>query len=181
MICSTAKRPSAKDLLLNDMIPRKADEIALDALLQSSLANKQSSNYSTILKAVFDQKNSQVEDHAFDDTNLRLQPSCSYLQIREHINNTFVNIFQKNGGYLITYPLLMPWNDKCKDFNKAFKLTDSSGTVLCLPYNHRLPFARYLARTGQNNLKRYHIGPVYQVLIEKFYFLIHSLIVLKHV
>lgn len=161
------KRPSAKDLLLNDMIPRKADEIALDELLKTSLAHKQSTNYNKILKAVFDQKNSKVDDFSFDAENLRNPSSFHYLQVREQIHEAFVNIFHKYGGYLITYPLLMPWNDMCNDFNKSFKLTDSSGTVLCLPYNHRIPFARYLARTGCTNIRRYHIGPVYQVMIEK--------------
>lgn len=161
------KRPSAKELLLNDLIPRKADEIALDELLHTSLKNKQSTSYNKILKAVFDQKNSKVEDFSFDATNLRAPASFQYLQAREHIYNTFTSVFQNYGGYFITYPLIMPWNDLCNEFNKAFKLTDCSGTVVCLPYNHRLPFARYLARTGCTGIKRYHIGPVYQVFNEK--------------
>ena len=57
------------------MIPRKADEIALDEILQNSLSNKQSTNYSKILKAVFDQTNSKAEDYSFDATNLKV---CYY-------------------------------------------------------------------------------------------------------
>lgn len=173
-----AKRPSAKELLLNDMIPRKADEIALDELLNTSLRNKQSTSYNKILKAVFDQKNSKVDDFSFDATNLRNPSSLEatnlrnpssfqYLQVREHTYNTFTSVFQNYGGYFISYPLLMPWNELSNEFTKAFKLTDCSGTVLCLPYNHRLPFARYLARSGCTGIRRYHIGPVYQVMIEK--------------
>jgi histidyl-tRNA synthetase len=32
---------------------------------------------------------------------------------------------------------------------------------LSLPYNHRIPFARYIARSGVTNIKRYWIGTVY--------------------
>jgi len=149
------------------MIPRKADEIALDALLNTSLANKQTTNYSKILKAVFSQKNSPVDDFSYDATNCRPPSSFHHIQAREHVHHLFTNIFQQHGAYLITYPLLMPWHDICNDYNKAFKLTDSSGTVVCLPYNHRIPFARFIARTGSTTLRRYHIGTVYQVMIEK--------------
>ena len=92
---------------------------------------------------------------------------------------------------MMSYPLLTPSNDMLNDFNRGFKLTDSSGLVVCLPYNHRvsctllierlfpsvlfllgfgffqIPFARYLARSGCTNIKRYYIGEVYQVLYER--------------
>lgn len=160
-------RPSTKELLINDMIPRKADEIALDELLKTSFTNKQSSNYKKILKAMFDQANSKADEVSYDKENCKLPNSFQYLQIRENVYNCFTKIFQKYGGYLITYPLLMPWNDVCNDFNKAFKLVDLSGTVVTLPFNHRIPFARYLARSGCNNLKRYYIGNVYQINLKE--------------
>ena len=33
--------------------------------------------------------------------------------------------------------------------------------MVSLPYNHRMPFARYIARSGCTNIKRYYIGTVY--------------------
>ena len=66
-------RPSAKELLLNESIPRKADEIALDEMLQYSFGNKQSTNDKKILKALFDQKNSIIEDVSFDSTNCKVK------------------------------------------------------------------------------------------------------------
>ena len=62
---------------------------------------------------------------------------------------------------MIQYPLLTPYNHFFDDFSKTFKLTDASGLVCCLPYNHRVPFARYLARSGCTNIKRYYIGKVF--------------------
>lgn len=133
-----AKRPSAKELLLNELVPRKADEIALDELLTYSLTNKQSTNYRKILKAVFDQKNNKVDDFSFDATNCKAPQSFSYLQTREVVFSHLVRVFQRYGGFMFTYPLLMPWNELSYDFNKAYKLTDASGLVVALPYNHRV-------------------------------------------
>jgi eukaryotic translation initiation factor 2-alpha kinase 4 len=62
---------------------------------------------------------------------------------------------------MIQYPLLMPYNHHFDDYAKAFKLTDASGLVVSLPYNHRIPFARYLARSGCSNIKRYYIGKAF--------------------
>ena len=132
------KRPSAKELLMNELVPRKADEIALDELLKYSLANKQSTNYRKILKAVFDQNNSKVDDFSFDATNCKAPSSVGYLQAREAVFSMMVRVFQRQGGFMFTYPLLMPWNELCNDFNKAYKLTDASGLVVALPYNHRV-------------------------------------------
>lgn len=49
-----------------------------------------------------------------------------------------MRIFQRHGGYMISYPLLTPCNDLITQFNRAFKVADPSGLVLCLPYNHRV-------------------------------------------
>ena len=133
-------RPSAKELLLNEMIPKKADEIALDELLKYSFQNKQSSYCKKIFKAIFDQRSSRIDDASFDATNCKPPHSIRLLQIRENINNNLIRIFQKHGAYMITYPLLTPCTDFYDDFDKAFKLTDTSGLVLCLPYNHRVIF-----------------------------------------
>ncbi len=162
-----AMRPTTKELLQNELIPRKADEIAFDELLKSSFNNKKSNNYKKILKGMFEQTNSKADEVLYDKENCKLPNSFQYLQIRENVYNCFTKTFQKFGGYLITYPLLMPWNDLCNDFNKAFKLVDLSGTVVTLPFNHRIPFARYLARSGCNNIKRYFIGNVYQINLKE--------------
>ena len=41
------------------------------------------------------------------------------------------------------------------------QILDSNGAILTLPYNLRVGFARYVARHGVTNLKRYAIDRVY--------------------
>ena len=133
-------RPSAKQLLLNESIPRKADEIALEELLEYSFKNKQSTNYKRIFKAIFDQKCSLIDDASFYATNAKSFGSLRQLQIRECVHSQFVRIFQNHGGYMLNYPLLTPYTQFFDDYNKAYRLTDDCGLVLCLAYNHRVNF-----------------------------------------
>lgn len=65
-------RPSAKDLLQSDLIPRKADETALDELLKCSLSSKQSTSYKKVVKALFDQKASSFEEALFDSNKYKV-------------------------------------------------------------------------------------------------------------
>lgn len=155
------QRPTAKDLIIDENIPRKADEIAFDELLQYSFNNKQSTNYKKIFDAIFKQKSTKVEDASFDPTNAKAPNSFRLLQLREHVYNIFLKTFQRHGGYMINNSLLIPYNQYLSEYKKTFKLTDAHGLVVCLPYNHRIPFARYLARSGCTNIKRYHIGKVF--------------------
>jgi translation initiation factor 2-alpha kinase 4 len=149
------QRPSAKQLLRNECVPRNSNEIALDELLRYSLSNKNSSNYSKILKTLFEQNTTKSENFSYDIQNCKQAISFKYLQIREHVYNVISKLFQKSGGYMLSYPLLMPYcGELGQDFHKAFLLIDSSGLVLTLPYNHRLQFARYVARSEYNNIKR---------------------------
>ncbi len=154
-------RPSAKELLHNELIPRKADEIAFDELLKYSFNNKQSTNYKKILKALFEQRNSKIDDASYDATNCKQISSIKTLQIREYVYNSLLRVFQKHGGYMISYPLLTPACDLLDNIDKVYKLTDAFGLVLTLPCNNRIQFARYLARSGTTNLKSYHIGKMY--------------------
>lgn len=66
------ERPTAKDLLLSDLVPKKADEIALDELIKYSFDHKQSTSYKKIIDAVFDQQASKVQDATFDLTNCKV-------------------------------------------------------------------------------------------------------------
>ncbi len=83
MLCHDQNsRPSAKEMLLNELIPKKADEIALDEMLQYSFSNKQSTNYKKIIKALFEQKNTKIEDASFDSTNCKVSSLVTKLDIR---------------------------------------------------------------------------------------------------
>ena len=43
-----------------------------------------------------------------------------------------------------------------------------SGGVVSLPYDLRVPFARFLARAQVTNLKRYSISPVFRDMVVRW-------------
>lgn len=59
-------------MLLSDLVPKKADEIALDELIKYSFDHKQSTSYKKIIDAVFEQQASKVQDATFDLTNCKV-------------------------------------------------------------------------------------------------------------
>ena len=73
MLCHNPdERPSAKDLLTSELIPRKANEIALDQLLKDSLSTRSTNNYRKILKSVFDQNIAFKDDISYDYHNIKV-------------------------------------------------------------------------------------------------------------
>ena len=44
----------------------------------------------------------------------------------------------------------------------AHNVMDHSGTLVTLPFDLRIPFARYIARNGVVNIKRFDIACVYR-------------------
>ena len=73
------KRPTAKELLKNDLIPRKAEDIALDELLQSALTNKQSTKFTKIIKSVFDQKVLPKDDASYDEVACKVKHQAGHM------------------------------------------------------------------------------------------------------
>ena len=59
-------------MLQSELVPRKANEIALDQLLKDSLKTRNTNNYLKILKAVFDQKISLKDDVTYDYNNIKV-------------------------------------------------------------------------------------------------------------
>jgi len=70
------------------------------------------------------------------------------------------DVFQIHGSVWISTPLLMPLNSN--DENSVAMMARWGG-LMCLPYNLRIPFARFIAHNPTiSNLKRYSIDRVYR-------------------
>ena len=56
----------------------------------------------------------------------------------------------------------MPRTKLFEQLELAVSVMDHSGKLITLPYDLRIPFARYIARNGVVNMKRFDIGCVYR-------------------
>lgn len=72
------------------------------------------------------------------------------------------SVFQVHGGVWFCTSLLMPASNNIIN-DSAVNLMTCWGGLICLPYNLRIPFARFLAHNPTiSNLKRYSIDRVYR-------------------
>ena len=55
-------------------------------------------------------------------------------------------------------PLLMPKNNINEKVDSRVQMMDTGGCLLTLPYDLRVPFAHFLARSDVSNLKRLVAG-----------------------
>jgi len=74
-------------------------------------------------------------------------------------------IFLKHGAVRLASPLLVPKSSASapeKETSSAVTLMTHSGSVVTLPHDLRVPFARFAAWNGITHLKRYSIEKVFR-------------------
>ncbi|CAF0782618.1 unnamed protein product [Didymodactylos carnosus] len=174
------KRPSAKSLLQSNITQFEQEE-QFKTLLERMLNDQQSFQYRKTIEKLFEQKNSIIRDATFDpdtqvDTN-RLatfhRDSNAYTSVR----NTFIRVFEKYGAFFIRLPLMLPDTQLYdKGICSNLKFVSSSGLLLTLPFDSKVPLSRYIARCvshyGLNNLttmKCYQIGSVYRETVAEMH------------
>ncbi|KAL1626626.1 eukaryotic translation initiation factor 2-alpha kinase [Diplodia seriata] len=160
-----SERPSSNKLLHEGKIPHEiGDETVRLAL--AGLSDPKSPYYHKMLSALFAQganKQVQVKDYAWDlnATNGPHEQKASTLVIQELVEDKLSAVFRRHGAVKTRRQLLFPTSDHYEEQN-VVKLFDSSGTLVQLPYDFTLPYARSIARQAPPVEKTYTIGHVYR-------------------
>uniref|UniRef100_A0A8C8RLK2 eIF-2-alpha kinase GCN2 n=1 Tax=Pelusios castaneus TaxID=367368 RepID=A0A8C8RLK2_9SAUR len=158
-----ATRPTAVELLRSEHLPPpQMEESELHEVLHHTLANVDGKAYRTMMGQIFSQRISPAMDYTYDSDMLKGSFSIQSAKIQQHVCETVSRIFKRHGAIKLHTPLLMPRNRKLYDHNEASCFMDHSGMLLMLPYDLRIPFARFVARNNISNLKRYCIERVYR-------------------
>jgi len=91
----------------------------------------------------------------------------SQMEVRERVFNSIRAVFKRHGAIELDTPvfelketLLGKYGDEGGKL--IYDLADQGGELLSLRYDLTVPFARYLAMNGLDNMKRYHISRVYR-------------------
>ncbi|XP_054828909.1 eIF-2-alpha kinase GCN2 isoform X2 [Eublepharis macularius] len=158
-----SKRPTAMELLKSEHLPPpQMEESELHEVLHHTLANVDGKAYRTMMGQIFSQRISPAIDYAYDSDILKGSFSVRSAKIQQHVCETVSRIFKRHGAIKLHTPLLMPRNKKLYEHNEASCLMDHSGMLVMLPYDLRIPFARFVARNNITNLKRYCIERVFR-------------------
>lgn len=62
----------------------------------------------------------------------------------------------------VVTPLLSPLVKKSSIHGSSVRLMTHSGSVVILPHDLRIPFAKHVALNGINMIRRYSVGRVYR-------------------
>nr|XP_056707847.1 eIF-2-alpha kinase GCN2 [Euleptes europaea] len=158
-----SKRPTAMELSKSEHLPPpQMEESELHEVLHHTLANVDGKAYRTMMGQIFSQRISPAIDYAYDSDILKGSFSVRSAKIQQHVCDTVSRIFKRHGAVKLHTPLLMPKNKKLYEHSEVSYLMDHSGMLVMLPYDLRIPFARFVARNNITNLKRYCIERVFR-------------------
>ncbi|XP_074959292.1 eIF-2-alpha kinase GCN2 isoform X3 [Phalacrocorax aristotelis] len=158
-----AARPTAVELLKSEHLPPpQMEESELHEVLHHTLANVDGKAYRTMMNQIFSQRISPAIDYTYDSDTLKGSFSIWAAKIQQHVCEIVSRIFKRHGAIKLHTPLLMPRNKKVYEHNEASYFMDHSGMLVMLPYDLRIPFARFVARNNISNLKRYCIERVFR-------------------
>ncbi|XP_053138825.1 eIF-2-alpha kinase GCN2 [Hemicordylus capensis] len=158
-----SKRPTAMELLKSEHLPPpQMEESELHEVLHHTLANVDGKAYRTMMGQIFSQRISPAIDYTYDSDLLKGSFSVRSAKIQQHVCETISRIFKRHGAIKLHTPLLLPRNRKLYEHNEASYLMDHSGMLVMLPYDLRIPFARFVARNNITNIKRYCIERVFR-------------------
>ena len=89
------------------------------------------------------------------------------MEVRERAFNTIRAVFKRHGAVELDTPVFELRETLLGKYGEEggkliYDLADQGGELLSLRYDLTVPFARYLAMNGLENMKRYHISRVYR-------------------
>lgn len=156
------ERPTSQELLESHFIPPKLEDHQLDEVLKHTLSSTNSTRYRRLMDAMFSQYATPVFDVTYDIEILKAPTGARTVLAQQHVHETVKRIFTGHGALRIRTPLLMPRTHIADKLESSVSVVDHSGGLVTLPYDLRLPFARYVARSGVTYVKRFDIGCVYR-------------------
>lgn len=158
-----ATRPTAMELLKCDILPPpQLEESELHEVLHHTLANIDGKAYRTMISQIFSQRISPAMDYTYDSDIFKGSFSVRSARIHHHVCETVCRVFKRHGAVKLHTPLLMPRSKMVSESGESACFMDHSGMLVMLPYNLRIPFARFVARNNVTNLKRYCIERVFR-------------------
>ena len=156
------ERPSSQELLQSQYIPPKIEDGHLDEVLKHTLASTNTTRYRRLMTAMFSQHVSPVLDATYDIDIYSALLSPRAVLAQQMVHETLKTIFTRHGALRLRTSLLVPRTKFYEHYELSVSLMGHSGVLLTLPYDLRIPFARYVAKSKIINMKRFDVGCVYR-------------------
>lgn len=181
-----AARPTSEKLLSSNLLPSIGlKEREYQNIIKQVVQNPQARTHKHMLRLLFEQNDSYLDDFVFDyeDTDFGASgtaatPTKSEAQtlLKDFTTNTIVLdqvkmrmelLFKSRGFIQYSTPTLMPKYTASKYYSRqqiddVVMLMDKNSSILTLPYDLRLPFARNIARANINYMSRFSIEKIFR-------------------
>ena len=156
-----SERPGCTELLRSGKVPAQMEDEAIKEALKA-LSDRNSPHYAKMMAALFSQKpDTQARDHAWDLSATTQVLKSNDVLLQNLVRDRLAMVFRSHGAVEIQRQVILPWSDHYANSN-VVKLFDPSGTLVQLPYDLTLPYARSIGRGGAFLEKTFTIGQVYR-------------------
>lgn len=160
---SPRNRPTALELLQSDLLPPQIENEYIKESIRI-VTNPTRPYYQTVLSSLFNAVSDPYKDYTYD---YNPNQSATAIDSKESLvlaqtERVLARIFGRHGAIPLNAPLLMPRSDIYDKDQKPVTIMDQSGSVLQLPLDLTVPFARMISRTNMGDIKRYCFDTVFR-------------------
>ncbi|KAL5121750.1 eukaryotic translation initiation factor 2-alpha kinase [Pleosporales sp. CAS-2024a] len=156
-----SERPSCEELLRTGKVPLQIEDEAVKEALKA-LSDRNSPHYAKMMAALFSQQpDTQARDYAWDMGIAANTIKANDVLLQNLVRDRLAMVFRSHGAVEIQRQPLLPWSDHYAN-TSAVKLFDPSGTLVQLPYDLTLPYARSIGRGAPFLEKTFTIGQVFR-------------------
>ncbi|KAK9238884.1 kinase-like domain-containing protein [Lipomyces kononenkoae] len=154
-----ASRPSARELLQSGQLPVRIEDEMIQQTLRS-LTDPSSPWLSQVRDALFSKSHDLVKDILYDKIPKAI--NVDDLVLQGQVKDKLTTIFRLHGAVEVPAHSVVFPKSTVYNVPNRYQLLDAAGTVLQLPYDLTLPYARILARTKSPYRRSFAFGNVYR-------------------
>eukprot|EP01018_Ginkgo_biloba_P015528 Gb_22304 [translate_table: standard] len=167
MAASPSDRPTALQVLRNELPPRMEDE-SLNDVLRTIQSAEDTYVFDRVISAIFDEERVIMKSQHHHGGREKLKTDVlDYLhtaepEFEDHIVELAKEVFRQHGAHRFQSKCLRVIDDPLLSNSQAVKLLSSGGDMLELCYELRSPFAHWVAANQKTSFRRYEISWVYR-------------------
>lgn len=151
-------RLSSSELLQSGKLPVQMESETIRQTL-AGLSDPSSPYYQKIMAALFSRPTTQAKDFAWDMNGFNT-PGAHDLMLQSIVKQKLISIFRRHGALETTRSHLFPRSGHYG--SNAVQLLEPSGTLVQLPYDLTMPYARFIAKHTPSVIRSFTFGHVFR-------------------
>lgn len=156
----SAQRPSSHTLLESDLLPPRTEDRYITEAIRT-LADTSTPYYTRLMNALFSQYQDKYNDYTYDFNTTPAQFDPYNTLLEDRVIEQIRYVFTCHAAIKVESPLFIP-KVNINSKKDVVVMMDSTGSLVELPYDATVSFARCISRYDIRDLKRYSFMYVYR-------------------